>query len=81
MDDLQVPMLTDIRRAIQQVQEREVGGFDEKALQQAVQEAISAKSLTLAVHEGKDLCATYSSRRFPIQVQRRRLVGVMWPGG
>lgn len=34
-------MLTDIRRAIHQVQEREVaGGFDQDALQQAVQAAI-----------------------------------------
>jgi len=40
-EDLRIPMLSDIRRAIQQIQGREVGGgFDGNALQQAVREAI-----------------------------------------
>lgn len=39
--DLHIPMLTDIRRAVQQVQHRQVGDrFDGEALQQAVREAI-----------------------------------------
>ncbi len=41
MDDLQIPMLTDIRRLVKQIHDREKGGVvDENALQEAVQKAI-----------------------------------------
>eukprot|EP00903_Cladosiphon_okamuranus_P022327 g20532.t1 len=50
-EDLQIPMLSDIRRAVQSVKDREVTeGVDEKALCQAVQETIQKELDSIVSH-------------------------------